>query len=83
MMSIAHVLMYMFPGTDTPDHWKVSMVDGVQFISGWYLDAPQPSMKEIEAAYEEMKTIPPKPEPPTLEERVIVLEHEIEAMKNA
>jgi XkdW protein len=82
-MNIAHVLMYMFPGTDTPDDWKVSMVDGVQFISGWYLSEPQPTMEEIEVAYEELKKIPPEPEPPTLDERVSILEHEVEELKNA
>jgi hypothetical protein len=79
-MNIAHVLMYMFPGTDTPEHWRVSMIDGEQFISGWYLEDPQPTMEEILEAYEEMQALPPKPEPLTLEERVTILEQKIKEL---
>ena len=82
-MNIAHVLMYMFPGTDTPEHWSVAMSSGVQYISDWRLNEPQPNMEEIEAAYEEMKAIPPEPEPPTLEERVAQLEEKVRLLENA
>ncbi|MEI5909448.1 XkdW family protein [Bacillus spongiae] len=82
-MNIAHVLMYMFPGTDTPKDWQVSQVDGEQFISAWFLENPQPSTEEIIREYEEMLKVPPEPEPPTIEERLEALEAFIMELKNA
>jgi C1A family cysteine protease len=83
-MNIAHVLMYMFPGTDTPDNWSVAMREGEQqYISSWHLDAEQPTYEELATAYEEMQALPPTPEPLTIEERVTLLEKDVKELKDA
>lgn len=53
------------------------------YISEWSYDKPQPTLDELNAAWDQVKN-EPLPEPPlTLEERVKILEEKVKALENA
>ena len=48
-MQINVILPYLFPNANPSFDWEVSIVDGEQKITGWFLPDPQPTEAEMQA----------------------------------
>lgn len=52
------------------------IVERGPYIAAWNLPHPQPTEAELQAAWDEIKDLPPEPRPLTAEERLVELEAE-------
>lgn len=66
-MNIALAIKYMYPNAKTPQDFEVIDLNNGEpaFISEWNLSEPQPTEAELQAAWEQLQTLPPSQEPST------------------
>ncbi len=75
--SIKHIYPHLIPGRD---FFLADQGNGV-YISEWKVEEPLPTDKELQAAWDAIKDLPPELTPPTDAERVDALEAENKLLK--